>query len=327
MYQNLNYLPQYWTSASAQLVSQPSFNLSFNNFQAIQNQQNLQNLQLSQKNLYYGPNRSYEINSRNNPQSNFYANYYTNLNQYHQLPLSTPDMQNSNLLPQYINLKDQKSIFKSNASFDTETEDVSNEDEEEFGDNDSEYTIGLIDLERLLTRKNLSKDDFKKLERNQRCLSALVEGDLIEFVESEADLEERENLRKWAVYMGNSMIMRFDIKLKTIVYESYWKIAQKNFVFINRDLDKRLMTLPIYETLDKARNAYSNKQKQSEVFSSDRNFALWCRFDVNRSDIDFATDFSKGNDTYSAKDAKEFLLNKFLNSFEQKKSKKITSLA
>ncbi len=49
-------------------------------------------------------------------------------------------------------------------------------------------------------------------------------------------------------------------------------------------------------------------------FSSDKNFTMWCRFDINKSDVDFATDQGK----YSSKFAKEFLLEKFFTSLEAK---------
>ena len=139
----------------------------------------------------------------------------------------------------------------------------------------------------------------------------IIEGDIIEYVENESDLEEREYLHRWAIYMGNSMIMRLDLNKKKIIYESYWKIANGNYIFVNKDLDRKLITLPIYETLYRARKAHKSK-KTVNKFSSDKNFAMWCRFNINRSDIEFATD----NGKYSSRLAKEFIIEKFLASLD-----------
>lgn len=150
---------------------------------------------------------------------------------------------------------------------------------------------------------------MKLLERNQGCLSMLIEGDIIEYVVNEDDFDNRDNKGFWAIYMGNSMIMRLDQVKKQIVYESYWKVANENYIYINKELDKRLTTLPIYETLYRARNANNNK-KMAKKFSSDRNFAMWCRFDINRSDIDLATNSAE----YNSADAKFWLIGKFMES-------------
>lgn len=126
-----------------------------------------------------------------------------------------------------------------------------------------------------------------------------------------------------------SVLSRFDEKEKQIRYEPYWRIASKNYIFINRDLDKRLHTLPIYEILNKARFAYANNRYYSKKFSSAKNFAMWCRFNINKSDIDFSTlahhkETKEGNtfnEHLSAKAAKEFLIEKFLGSLDQAEEK------
>lgn len=167
--------------------------------------------------------------------------------------------------------------------------------------------------------KKINQESYKRLKRNQGCLSNLIEGDLIEYVLNEDDLDLREALHYWAIYMGNSMIMRFDNKRKLVVYESYWKIANDYYIYINRDLDKKLLTLPIYEILKRARRAHAKSTSTNvnvtpkTTFSSDKNFATWCRFDINKSDIELATDKGK----YSSKLAKDFLLKKFFLSLEK----------
>lgn len=157
----------------------------------------------------------------------------------------------------------------------------------------------------------MNKETVQLLERNQGCLSILIEGDIIEYVANEDDFDNHDNNSFWAIYMGNSMIMRLDQVKKQIVYESYWKIANENFIFINKELDKKLTTLPIYETLYRARNANTNK-KMVKKFSSGRNFAMWCRFDINRTDIDLATN----SDQYNSTEAKFWLIYKFIDSLD-----------
>lgn len=160
----------------------------------------------------------------------------------------------------------------------------------------------------------MTKETVKRLERNQECLSILIEGDIIEYVTEERHLmNDREYDHHWAIYMGNSMIMRHDTKRKQIIYESYWKIANEMYIFINKDLDKRLTTLPIYETLYRARNAHMYNKRFNKKFSSDKNFAMWCRFDINKSDIDFATD----NGNYSSTAAKGFIIQRFLERIDE----------
>jgi hypothetical protein len=194
-------------------------------------------------------------------------------------------------------------------------------------DDSDDFDNNRIDIYRLLTQKNLDHEQLRRIERNQNCLTLLIEGDLIEYVEKESDIEERDGKRHWAIYMGNTMIMRFDTKSNTIVYESYWKIAKTYYIFINRDLDRRFFTLPIYEILNKARDAYANRKFFHKIFSSDRNFVLWCRFDVNKSDIESAT-LSQSNELESLIElneekennldtSKSYVLLKFLNSLDQ----------
>ena len=168
------------------------------------------------------------------------------------------------------------------------------------------------EYEKMLGEK-VDDEVLRRLRRNHECLTILIEGDLIEYVASECDMEEKDIMRNWAVYMGNSMIMRFDNKKKAILYESYWRIASENYVFINRDLDKRLLTLPIYETLNRARKAHEKTLEMSKNFVCDKYFAMWCRFDINKSDLEKSTD----NGSFSPKEAKEFLFEKFFSSFSE----------
>lgn len=177
---------------------------------------------------------------------------------------------------------------------------------------DPNFDSTLENLINQIDNEKFSQKALKRIERNQTCLSILIEGDLIEYVKDESDMEDQDCV-KWALYMGNSKIMRFDAKKRLVVYESYWKIAKSNYVFINKDLERRLIALPIYETLRKARRAYENQRKYSKMFSCEKNFCTWCRFNINKSDIDFATDAMNGAKCCSP-EAKEFLLDKFLNS-------------
>jgi hypothetical protein len=160
------------------------------------------------------------------------------------------------------------------------------------------------------TKQVVSENRFKLIERNKSCLGVLTESDIIEYVEQETDLDDRDNPRNWALYMGNSMIIRFCKDLGTIVYESYWRIATRYLIYINKDLDKRLYNLATNYVLNRARKAYSNRDFYSKLFSCDRNFVTWCKFDINKSDIEFAimnVNFTK---------SKEFILEKFMNSLK-----------
>ncbi len=162
--------------------------------------------------------------------------------------------------------------------------------------------------------KQLSKEMVERLHRNHECLSLLIEGDIIEYVVNERDFEDADKKQNWAIYMGNSMIMRRDNARKLIVYESYWKVANDHYIYINKELDKKLTTLPIYETLYRARRAHKARRMAGK-FSSDQNFAMWCRFDVNKSEIDVATN----NENYSAKTAKIFLFERFIERMHEAK--------
>ena len=238
---------------------------------------------------------------------------YANLNIHNLYNNSFRNMPNKSEKANNRNYKVYLSDSKNKS--DTDTEGATSSADNEANDSlelDSDYDT-LEEYNKLFS-KELNKETVKRLERNNNCLSMMIEGDIIEYVSNEAALDDAEHLHYWAVYMGNSMIMRFDVNRRLVIYESYWKIANENCIFINRDLDKRLITLPIYETLYRARNAHSTRN-MSKKFSSDKNFTMWCRFDINKSDIDFATD--KGN--YSSKQAKEFLIEKFLDSLSQAK--------
>ena len=197
---------------------------------------------------------------------------------------------------------------ESGGSFNTNTDVISSSDQGVEEVDESEYDA-FEEYNRLFS-KELNKETVRLLEHNQGCLSILIEGDIIEYVANEDDFE-KDDKHCWAIYMGNSMIMRLDSVKKQIVYESYWKIANENYVYINKELDKKLKTLPIYETLYRARNANSNK-KMFKKFSSDRNFAMWCRFDINKSDIDTATN----SEQYSSAEAKIWLIEKFIESLD-----------
>ena len=59
------------------------------------------------------------------------------------------------------------------------------------------------------------------------------------------------------------------------------------------------------------RHAYMNRAVMADMFSSDRNFATWCRYDVNRSELDAATD---DQGAYSPREAKDALIKMFLDS-------------
>lgn len=228
----------------------------------------------------------------------------------------------------YVNPKTVFYYLEDESVSDLETENLETDEEDLSISNKHDQNIELLDdpyfdstLENLIYQidnQKFSKKALKRIERNQTCLNMLIEGDIIEYVKDEPDMEEQ-NLIKWALYMGNSKIMRYNVKKRTIVYESYWKIAKSNYVYINKDLERRLIVLPIYETLKKARRAYENQRKYSKLFSSEKNFCMWCKFNINKSDIDFATNSKDGKQFCSA-NSKEFLINKFLNSIKLTKN-------
>jgi hypothetical protein len=180
------------------------------------------------------------------------------------------------------------------------------DDDDDEDDSDAYY----------LNNKNvLDEEAIKRIQRNQNCLAILTEGDIIEYVAEESDLDDRDNNRMWAVYMGNSMIVRYSAETRSIINEPYWRIATKYLIYINKDLDKRLFTLPVYEVVNRARRAHTNSEYYSRFFCSDRNFVTWCRFDINKSDIEFAIKID------SFTEAKEYLMRKFLSSIEIEENK------
>ena len=230
-------------------------------------------------------------------------------------------LNNSNFKSFYFN-NNPNNITSNNASFYS----ISNQNQQRKNsfhlDFNNSYLDNLSELtdsdsnkfSKLLKSKRINREVAKMIIRNKNCLSLLIEGDLIEYVNDPNDVDGKELLRKWAIYMGNNMIMKFENE--KIIYESYWRIGDKYFIFINREFDKRLCTLPIYEILKRARRAFDKRDVLSKKFSSDKNFAMWCRFDLNKTDIDMSTD-------QYGKDAKEFLLERFLNSLDQAEEKDV----
>lgn len=301
----------------------------------------LQNLQLSQNNLYHHNsslhlNQSYDANLNQNGldlhintnNSNKYLNGYTQ-NQtrgylankrYSNYEYQLNDYAYTANLNR-VTFNDDERLKKKNRNFKVylfETNEVSSTDQEDREDMEDEYDT-FEEYNKLFNKQQLNKETLARLQRNNECLSVLIEGDIIEYVIDEQDFEDPDNKHHWwAIYMGNSMIMRRDNQRKLIIYESYWKIANEHYIYINKDLDKRLTTLPIYETLYRARNAQRNR-KMGKRFSSDQNFAMWCRFDVNRSEIDVATD----SGSYSAREAKVFLIDRFIERLDEAKEKKL----
>lgn len=298
-----------------------------NNFQNMKSSNNeLTNYPVHNNNQFMNGNRimpGYQLNQGPNKR---FSNYEYHMNEYlynghltkNNINNNINHNQNDKLLKNKTKNRNFKIYFnetnESGESYNT-TEIISSDQD----DLESEYDT--FEEYNKLFSKQLSKDTIKLLERNQGALSMLIEGDIIEYVVNEDDYDTKDYKHFWAIYMGNSMIMRFDIKennKKQIVYESYWKVANENNIYINKDLDKRLTTLPIYETLYRARNAHTNNKKFNKKFSSDKNFALWCRFDINKSDIEFATD--KGY--YSSSLAKVFLIEKFMDRLGEAKELK-----
>ena len=209
-----------------------------------------------------------------------------------------------------------------NQSIDDEEEEEEEEKKEEITKTDSRNSTDddqketaidgeIDDVVFYLNNKNiLSEEAMKRIKRNQDCLAVLTEGDIIEYVKNESDLDDRDNNRMWAIYMGKSALIRYCAETHSIVSEPYWRIATKYLIYINKDMDKRLFTLPIFEVLNRARRAFTNTEFYAKFFSSDRNFATWCRFDINKSDIEFAIHVD--NHTQS----KEFVMRRFMSSIE-----------
>jgi len=278
----------------------------------------------TRKNNLFSQLQSFQNNL--NSSQHFLENQETTFNRKNQLD-SIQSAYNSNYLSFYFNKdsnanNNQSSFYsitnkeqqrKNSFKFENALSEITMKSRDE--DVSSNYTVDSDsgELNKLLRKNKIRREVAKMIIRNNQCLSLLVEGDVIEYVKDEDDIESKEHLKKWSLYMGNSMIMRFDVETKSIIYESYWRIADKNFVFINREYDKRWRTLPIYEILKRARVAHENKKRFKKKFSSDKNFVLWCRFSINKSELDCSTEFNE----YSFNDAKDFLLNRFLNSLDQ----------
>ena len=217
----------------------------------------------------------------------------------------------------FYSITDKKQQRKNSFKFNYKSSETSTKSRSD--DDFSDFTIDLYskELKKLLSKKKIRHEAAKMILRNQQCLNLLIEGDIIEYVKKEDDIESKEYLKSWAIYMGNSMTMRFDAETKSVIYESYWHIADKNFIFINREYDKRWLVFPIYEILKRARVAHEKKIILRKLFSSDKNFVFWCRFGINTSELDVSTE---PND-HSYKDAKEFLMDRFFNSFVQAEEK------
>ncbi len=98
---------------------------------------------------------------------------------------------------------------------------------------------------------------------------------MVEYVSDNVNLDDRDHECHWAIFMGNSMIMRYCGQTKSVVCESYWRLAYRFYIYVNRELDKKFITLPIYEILKRARNVHTNNATMARLFNSDKNFAFW----------------------------------------------------
>lgn len=155
------------------------------------------------------------------------------------------------------------------------------------------------------TRKNTALNRYMK---NLQLFKYLNPGDIIEYSRNEEIFSENE--LSWAIYIGNGLLVRFDKYLRKIICEQFWTIGNQYFMNSDCDLDNNYYRLPVQEILNRAYYAYHNKHLMRGAFSSDKNFVMWCRYNINKSDIEFSTD--NGNTV----NAKFSIINRFLQSIE-----------
>jgi hypothetical protein len=152
------------------------------------------------------------------------------------------------------------------------------------------------------------KKAYDRYVKNANPLPQLQSGDIIEYsrfeeVTSEDDIH-------WAIYIGYGYIMRFDRYMRRIVYESYWNIANRYYLTADPDLDHNYFSLPVAEILNRAYYAYQYAYYMNLQFSSDKNFVMWCRYNINKSDIEFSTESSSVT-------SKQLIIKRFCESIQQ----------
>ena len=192
--------------------------------------------------------------------------------------------------------------------------DNSSDSDTEKSDNNSKITS--IDNNNNSNNNNNNKknDTDKRLKQNRDVLCYLIAGDIIEYSKNNETWSE--NDRFWAIYAGNGYVIRFDKFTCQILIEEYWKLAKYFYMSCNIDLDRNYFCLPSHSVLDRARYALKNNEALRNYFSSDKNFVMWCRYDINKSDVEFSTNMNQCPQEAS----KYIMISRFLDCVEKHNS-------
>jgi hypothetical protein len=150
---------------------------------------------------------------------------------------------------------------------------------------------------------------LKRYAHNQDFLKYVSIGDIVQYHTDEEYLQYERDVC-WSLYVGNQNLVM--LKCSTIVIESVFNLTKQVFLSINKDFERTFYQLPIRLTLNRAFNALKHRQTMSNQFSTDKNFVMWCKFDINKSDIDFSTN----NNRLTSAEIKYMTIQKFLSSVD-----------
>jgi hypothetical protein len=158
--------------------------------------------------------------------------------------------------------------------------------------NDSSNNTSSTENNTIAKPSNDQKNSFnKRYKHNRELLYYLTSGDIIEY--SKHHEVWNENDRLWAIYAGNGYVIRFDKQTGMIVSEAYWNLANYFYMTRSVDTDRNYYCLHVQLVVNRAHYALQNNYVMKNLFSSDKNFVMWCRYDINKSDVEFSTNMNK----------------------------------
>jgi hypothetical protein len=208
-------------------------------------------------------------------------------------------------LQQYNNINNRNKIIRKQIFFNRPLEIKDKSSSTNSGLTESSTENSNNSSKNTLAEKN---DSDKRLKHNRDVLYYLNAGDIIEY--SKSNDVWNGNDRLWGIYTGNGYVIHFDKNTCQIVIDQYWNLAKHFYMSCNIDLDRNYFCLPSHSVIDRARYALKNNQAMRIYFSSDKNFVMWytfydlvyltnklyflrCRYDINKSDVEFSTNMNK----------------------------------
>jgi hypothetical protein len=153
---------------------------------------------------------------------------------------------------------------------------------------------------------------LKRYNHNKDFLKYANIGDIVQYHSDQDHLQYERDL-SFSIYVGNQNFIMY--KASTIVTETFQNLAKEVFLSINKDFERNFYQLPDMLTINRALYALKHRHTIASQFSTDKNFVMWCKFDINKSDIDFSTN----NNRLTSVEIKYMTIHKFLNSIDTSK--------